>query len=49
MGTIKTCSLSGSLGASLMKGISEDLDGKLSIENNNGTTIKNSLTNHESV
>jgi len=30
----------GSLGMSLMKGLSEDLDGSLSIENNNGTTIK---------
>ena len=30
----------GSLGMSLMKGLSEDLDGNLSIENNNGTTIK---------
>ena len=34
--TIKT----GSLGMSLMKGLSEDLDGNISIENNNGTTIK---------
>jgi two-component sensor histidine kinase len=30
----------GSLGMSLMKGLSEDLDGHFSIENNNGTTIK---------
>jgi two-component system, sensor histidine kinase PdtaS len=30
----------GSLGMSLMEGLSEDLDGKFSIENNNGTTIK---------
>jgi two-component sensor histidine kinase len=30
----------GSLGMSLMKGLSEDLDGKFSIENNNGTIIK---------
>ena len=30
----------GSLGMSLMAGLSEDLDGKFSIENNNGTTIK---------
>jgi two-component system, sensor histidine kinase PdtaS len=30
----------GSLGMSLMEGLSEDLDGRLSIENNNGTTIK---------
>ena len=30
----------GSLGMSLMKGLSEDLDGALSIESNNGTTIK---------
>lgn len=31
---------SGSLGMSLMRGLSEDIDGSLSIENNNGTTIK---------
>ena len=31
---------SGSLGMSLMKGLSEDLDGSFSIENHNGTTIK---------
>lgn len=30
----------GSLGMSLMAGLSEDLDGKFSIENNNGTTIR---------
>jgi len=30
----------GSLGMSLMKGLSEDLDGALSIESNSGTTIK---------
>jgi two-component sensor histidine kinase len=30
----------GSLGMSLMKGLSEDLDGDFSIENNNGTMIK---------
>jgi two-component sensor histidine kinase len=30
----------GSLGMSLMAGLSEDLDGNFSIENNNGTTIK---------
>ena len=30
----------GSLGMSLMKGLSEDLDGNFSIENNNGTAIK---------
>jgi two-component sensor histidine kinase len=30
----------GSLGMSLMTGLSEDLDGKFAIENNNGTTIK---------
>jgi two-component system, sensor histidine kinase PdtaS len=30
----------GSLGISLMKGLSEDLDGSSSIENDNGTTIK---------
>lgn len=31
---------SGSLGMSLMKGLSEDLDGCFEIENNNGTTIR---------
>jgi two-component sensor histidine kinase len=30
----------GSLGMSLMTGLSEDLDGNFSIQNNNGTTIK---------
>ncbi len=30
----------GSLGISLMKGLSEDLDGSLNIENNNGTVLK---------
>jgi two-component system, sensor histidine kinase PdtaS len=30
----------GSLGMSLMKGLSEDLDGSFSIENNNGTVIR---------
>jgi len=30
----------GSLGMSLMEGLSEDLDGSFSIQNNNGTTIK---------
>jgi two-component sensor histidine kinase len=35
----------GSLGMSLMKGLSEDLDGEFSIENNNGTTIKVSFVN----
>jgi two-component sensor histidine kinase len=30
----------GSLGMSLIEGLSEDLDGNFSIENNNGTTIK---------
>lgn len=30
----------GSLGMSLMKGLSEDIDGSFSIDNNNGTTIK---------
>jgi two-component system, sensor histidine kinase PdtaS len=30
----------GSLGMSLIAGLAEDLDGKVSIENNNGTTIK---------
>jgi two-component sensor histidine kinase len=35
----------GSLGMSLMMGLTEDLDGKFSIENNNGTTIKISFMN----
>jgi two-component system, sensor histidine kinase PdtaS len=30
----------GSLGISLMEGLSEDLDGKFSIETRNGTTVK---------
>ncbi|MBC7935481.1 MAG: hypothetical protein H7Y86_09045, partial [Rhizobacter sp.] len=30
----------GSLGMSLMAGLSEDLDGSFAMENNNGTTIK---------
>ena len=34
----------GSLGMSLMKGLSGDLDGNLSIENKNGTTIKISFS-----
>jgi two-component sensor histidine kinase len=34
----------GSLGLSLMAGLSEDLDGTFSIENNNGTLIKISFT-----
>jgi two-component sensor histidine kinase len=36
----------GSLGMSLMEGLSEDLDGHFSIESNNGTTIKISFA-HE--
>ena len=40
---------SGSLGMSLMDGLSEDLDGKFSIENNNGTTIKISFLHDQSV
>ena len=35
----------GSLGMSLMAGLTEDLDGKFSIENNNGTTIRISFMN----
>ncbi|MFC0773448.1 tetratricopeptide repeat-containing sensor histidine kinase [Terrimonas alba] len=34
------CKKTGSLGMSLMKGLSEDLNGTFSIENNNGTEIK---------
>ena len=37
----------GSLGMSLMKGLSEDLDGSFSIENNNGTTIKTSFVHDQ--
>lgn len=36
----------GSLGMSLMDGLSEDLDGNFSIESNNGTTIKISFAHH---
>jgi two-component sensor histidine kinase len=36
----------GSLGMSLMVGLSEDLDGHFSIENNNGTTVKISFENN---
>jgi two-component sensor histidine kinase len=36
----------GSLGMSLMAGLAEDLEGNLSIENNNGTTIKVSFVHH---
>jgi two-component sensor histidine kinase len=36
----------GSLGMSLMKGLSEDLDGNFSIESNNGTLIKISFVHH---
>jgi len=39
----------GSLGMSLMKGLSEDLDGNLSIENNDGTTIKVSFAHDAGV
>ena len=39
----------GSLGMSLMEGLSEDLNGNFSIENNNGTTIKISFVNRISV
>ena len=39
----------GSLGMSLMAGLSEDLDGNFSIENNNGTTIKISFVHDLSV
>jgi two-component sensor histidine kinase len=40
VGMPSTIKKSGSLGMSLMKGLSEDLDGNLSVETNNGTTIK---------
>ena len=40
---------SGSLGMSLMSGLSEDLDGNFSIENNNGTTIKISFVHDPNV
>jgi two-component sensor histidine kinase len=40
VGMPATIKKTGSLGMSLIKGLSEDLDGNLSIENNNGTTIK---------
>jgi two-component sensor histidine kinase/tetratricopeptide (TPR) repeat protein len=36
----------GSLGMSLMQGLAEDLDGKLLIENNNGTAIKISFVHN---
>lgn len=39
----------GSLGMSLMTGLTEDLDGNFSIENNNGTTIKISFVHDLSV
>jgi two-component sensor histidine kinase len=39
----------GSLGMSLMEGLSEDLDGHFSIESNNGTTIKISFMKEMSV
>jgi two-component sensor histidine kinase len=37
-----------SLGMSLMAGLSEDLDGSFSIENNQGTTIKISFVHDSS-
>ena len=39
----------GSLGMSLIAGLSEDLDGNFSIENNNGTTIKISFVHDQGV
>lgn len=39
----------GSLGMSLMKGLSEDLDGNFSIENSNGTTVKVSFVYDPSI
>ena len=39
----------GSLGMSLMKGLSEDLDGNFSIENNNGTSIKISFVHNSGI
>jgi two-component sensor histidine kinase len=39
----------GSLGMSLMSGLSEDLDGHFSIENNNGTAIKVSFAHNQGV
>jgi two-component sensor histidine kinase len=36
----------GSLGMSLMAGLSEDLDGNFSIENNKGTTIRISFVHN---
>ena len=39
----------GSLGMSLMKGLSEDIDGIFSIENNNGTIIKISFVHDSAV
>ncbi len=39
----------GSLGMSLMAGLSEDLDGTFSIENNNGTMIKISFVHDVNV
>ena len=39
----------GSLGMSLMAGLSEDLDGKFSIENNNGTVIRISFVHDQRV
>jgi two-component system, sensor histidine kinase PdtaS len=39
----------GSLGMSLMAGLSEDLDGNFSIENNNGTTIRVSFVHDPGV
>ena len=39
----------GSLGISLITGLSEDLDGNFSIENNNGTTVKISFVHEAKV
>ena len=39
----------GSLGMSLIAGLAEDLDGKVSIENNNGTTIKIAFVHDQGV
>jgi two-component sensor histidine kinase/REP element-mobilizing transposase RayT len=40
---------SGSLGMSLMKGLSEDLEGNLSIDNENGTTLKISFVYEKNI
>ena len=39
----------GSLGMSLIAGLSEDLDGTFSIESNNGTTLKIAFAHDQSV